>query len=51
MVGKELDGNEIRFAGTDAHNITDDRVDEVVGVASSTPDHIIRKRSICLKMA
>ena len=40
MVGKEPDGNEIRFAGTDAHNIADDRVDEVVGVASGTPDHM-----------
>ena len=40
VVGKEPDGNEIRFAGTDAHNIADDRVDEVVGVASGTPDHM-----------
>jgi hypothetical protein len=40
VVGEEPDGNEIRFAGTDAHNIADDSVDEVVGVASGTPDHM-----------
>ena len=40
VVGEELDGNEIRFTGTDAHNIADNSVDEVVGVASGTPDHM-----------
>ena len=40
MVSKEPDGNEIRFAGIDAHNIVDNSVDEDVGVASSTSDHM-----------
>jgi hypothetical protein len=40
VIGEESDGNEIRFAGTDAHDIADDRVNEVVGVASGAPDHM-----------
>ena len=40
VIGKESDGHEIRFAGADAHDIADDRVGEVVGVASGAPDHM-----------
>ena len=40
VVGEESDGHEIRLAGADAHDIADDRVVEVVGVASGAPDHM-----------
>ena len=41
VIGEESDGHEIRrFAGADAHDIADDRVDEVVGLASGAPDHV-----------
>jgi hypothetical protein len=40
VIGEESDGHDIRLAGADAHDIADDRVDEVVGVASGAPDHM-----------
>jgi hypothetical protein len=40
VIGEESDGHKIRFAGADAHDITDDRVDEVVRLASGAPDHV-----------
>jgi hypothetical protein len=40
VVGKESNGYEIRIACANAHDIADDRVDEVVGRASSTPNHM-----------
>ena len=40
VIGEESDGHEIRFAGADAHDIADDRVDKVVRVASGAPDHM-----------
>jgi hypothetical protein len=42
VVRKESNGYEVRFASANAHNITDDWVDEVVGFASSTPNHMER---------
>jgi hypothetical protein len=51
VIGEESDGHEIRFAGPDTHDIADDRVDEVVGVASGAPDHIkgmlVKRSSAC----
>ena len=40
VIGEESDGHEIGFACANAHDIADDRVDEVVGVASGAPDHM-----------
>jgi len=42
VIGEESDGHEIRFAGPDAHDIADDRVFEVVRIASGAPDHMER---------
>ena len=40
VIGEESDSHEIRFTGADAHDIADDRVDEVVGLASGASDHM-----------
>ena len=40
VIGEESDGHEIRFAGADAHDIADDRINKVVGIASGAPDHM-----------
>ena len=40
VVGKESNGYEVRMASANAHDIADDRVDEVVGFTSSAPNHM-----------
>jgi len=40
VVGEESDGYEIGFASPDTHDIADDRVDEVVRIASGAPDYM-----------
>jgi hypothetical protein len=40
VVGKESNGYDVRTASANAHDIADDRVDEVVGFASSAPYHV-----------
>lgn len=40
VIGEESDGHEIRFTGADAHDIAEDRVDEVVGLVSGAPDYM-----------
>ena len=40
IVGKESNGHDVRMASPDAHDIADDRVVEVIGFASSAPNHM-----------
>ncbi len=51
VVGEESDSYKVGFASADAHDVADDRVDEVVGIVSSAPNHmegmLLKRHSAC----